>query len=150
MRDHRGELLNSQPDGKAIPLIDEPRAGVEGRVEPGSDRIPPSPGLQPAGGRLRPQGLGQGAFGALHLSGGQLQRFLIARALLLDIRLLVADEIISMLDASTRIDVLNLLGDLRERGLSILFITHDLSLGYYISDRSIVLYRGRVVEMGAA
>ncbi len=82
------------------------------------------------------------------LSGGQLQRFLIARALLLDIRLLVADEIISMLDASTRVDVLNLLGDLRERGLSILFITHDLSLGHYISDRAIVLYRGRIVEMG--
>ncbi len=82
------------------------------------------------------------------LSGGQLQRFLIARALLLNIRLLVADEIISMLDASTRIDVLNLLADLRDRGLSILFITHDLSLGYYISDRSIVLYKGRIVEMG--
>ncbi len=83
------------------------------------------------------------------LSGGQLQRFLIARALLLDIRFLVADEIISMLDASTRIDVLNLLADLKEQGLSILFITHDLSLGYYVSDRSVILYRGRVVEMGA-
>ncbi len=82
------------------------------------------------------------------LSGGQLQRFLIARALLLDIRLLVADEIISMLDASTRVDVLNLLADLRERGLSILFITHDLSLGHYISDRSIVLYKGHIVELG--
>jgi peptide/nickel transport system ATP-binding protein len=83
------------------------------------------------------------------LSGGQLQRFLIARALLLDIQFLVADEIISMLDASTRIDVLNLLADLKEsRGLSILFITHDLSLGYYISDRALILYRGRVVEMG--
>ena len=69
------------------------------------------------------------------LSGGQLQRLLIARALLLDIELLVADEIISMLDASTRIDVLNLLGDLKARGLGILFITHDLSLGNYISDR---------------
>ncbi|RME37902.1 MAG: ABC transporter ATP-binding protein, partial [Thermoflexia bacterium] len=54
------------------------------------------------------------------LSGGQLQRFLVARALLLDIRLLVADEIISMLDASTRVDVLNLLADLRSQGLSIL------------------------------
>ncbi len=83
------------------------------------------------------------------LSGGQLQRFLIARALLLDARFLVADEIISMLDASTRIDVLNLLADLKTRGLSILFITHDLSLGYYISDRTVILYRGCVVEMGA-
>jgi peptide/nickel transport system ATP-binding protein len=83
------------------------------------------------------------------LSGGQLQRFLIARALLLDIRFLVADEIISMLDASTRIDVLNLVADLKSRGLSILFITHDLSLGYYISERAVILYRGCVVEMGA-
>jgi peptide/nickel transport system ATP-binding protein len=83
------------------------------------------------------------------LSGGQLQRMLIARALLLDIRLLVADEIISMLDASTRIDVLNLLGDLKARGLGILFITHDLSLGNYISDKTMILRRGVVVEMGA-
>jgi peptide/nickel transport system ATP-binding protein len=83
------------------------------------------------------------------LSGGQLQRFLIARALLLDIHFLVADEIISMLDASTRVDVLNLLADLKLRGLSILFITHDLSLGYYISDRAVILYRGSVVEMGS-
>jgi peptide/nickel transport system ATP-binding protein len=82
------------------------------------------------------------------LSGGQLQRFLIARALLLDIRFLVADEIISMLDASTRIDVLNLLADLKSRGLSILFITHDLSLAHYITERAVILYRGCVVEMG--
>jgi ABC-type oligopeptide transport system ATPase subunit len=83
------------------------------------------------------------------LSGGQLQRMLIARALLLDIRLLVADEIISMLDASTRIDVLNLLGDLKSRGLGVLFITHDLSLGNYISDRTMILRRGSVEELGA-
>jgi peptide/nickel transport system ATP-binding protein len=82
------------------------------------------------------------------LSGGQLQRFLIARALLLDTRFLVADEIISMLDASTRIDVLNLLADLKCHGLSVLFITHDLSLGYYISERAVILYCGCVVEMG--
>ena len=82
------------------------------------------------------------------LSGGQLQRLFIARALSLDVRMLVADEIISMLDASTRIDVLNLLGSLKERGLGVLFITHDLSLGNYISDRTLILYRGRVVEMG--
>lgn len=82
------------------------------------------------------------------LSGGQLQRMLIARALLLDIRLLVADEIISMLDASTRIDVLNLLGELKSRGLGILFITHDLSLGNYISDETVILRRGEIVERG--
>jgi peptide/nickel transport system ATP-binding protein len=83
------------------------------------------------------------------LSGGQLQRLLIARTLILDIRLLVADEIISMLDASTRIDVLNLLAELKERGLGILFITHDLSLGNYISDRTMILRKGRVVELGS-
>ncbi|QRN80544.1 MAG: ABC transporter ATP-binding protein, partial [Nocardiopsis sp. BM-2018] len=82
------------------------------------------------------------------LSGGQLQRLLIARALLLDIRLLVADEIISMLDASTRIDVLNLLGDLKERGLGIIFVTHDLSLGNYVSDKSVILRKGAIAEMG--
>jgi ABC-type oligopeptide transport system ATPase subunit len=83
------------------------------------------------------------------LSGGQLQRLLIARALLLDIQILVADEIISMLDASTRIDVLNLLGDLKERGLGIIFITHDLALGNYISEKTVILRRGAIVEMGA-
>jgi peptide/nickel transport system ATP-binding protein len=82
------------------------------------------------------------------LSGGQLQRILVARALLLEIKYLVADEIISMLDASTRIDVLNLLGDLKQRGLGILFVTHDLSLGNYISDRTVILRHGVVVELG--
>jgi oligopeptide/dipeptide ABC transporter ATP-binding protein len=82
------------------------------------------------------------------LSGGQLQRLLVARALLLDLKILVADEIISMLDASTRIDVLNLLGELKGRGLGILFITHDLSLGNYISEKTVILRRGVVVEMG--
>ncbi|SET98053.1 peptide/nickel transport system ATP-binding protein [Nonomuraea wenchangensis] len=82
------------------------------------------------------------------LSGGQLQRLLIARALLLEIRLLVADEITSMLDASTRIDVLNLLAELKTRGLGVLYITHDLSLGNYLAERTIVLREGAVVEMG--
>jgi ABC-type oligopeptide transport system ATPase subunit len=82
------------------------------------------------------------------LSGGQLQRLLIARALLLDIKYLVADEIISMLDASTRIDVLNLLGELKARGLGVLFITHDLSLGHYISDTTMILRKGVLVERG--
>jgi ABC-type oligopeptide transport system ATPase subunit len=83
------------------------------------------------------------------LSGGQQQRLLIARALLLDVKVLVADEIISMLDASTRVDVLNLLVKLKRQGLAILFITHDLSLGNYVSDRTIILRHGAIVEMGA-
>ena len=83
------------------------------------------------------------------LSGGQQQRLLIARALLLDVKVLVADEIISMLDASTRVDVLNLLVTLKKAGLAILFITHDLSLGNYVSDRTIILRHGAIVEMGS-
>src|SRR5208282_5756561 len=82
------------------------------------------------------------------LSGGQQQRLLIARALLLDVKVLIADEIISMLDASTRVDVLNLLVKLKRQGLAILFITHDLSLGNYVSDRTIILRHGAIVEMG--
>ncbi|GAA3151963.1 ABC transporter ATP-binding protein [Planomonospora alba] len=82
------------------------------------------------------------------LSGGQLQRLLIARALLLELKLLVADEITSMLDASTRIDVLNLLAELKERGLGVLYVTHDLSLGTYLAERTVVLRHGTVVEMG--
>lgn len=82
------------------------------------------------------------------LSGGQLQRFLIARALLLQVKFLVADEITSMLDASTRMDVLNLLVEFKQQGLAVLFITHDLSLGYYLSDRVVILYRGVMVETG--
>lgn len=82
-------------------------------------------------------------------SGGQLQRILIARALMLDCKVLVADEIISMLDASIRIDVLNLLADLsKQRDLSVMFITHDLSLGYYISKKVVILYKGCLVEYG--
>jgi len=83
------------------------------------------------------------------LSGGQLQRLLIARALLMDVDVLIADELISMLDASTRIGILNLLVELcKETGMSVIFITHDLNLGYYISDESLIMYKGRLVERG--
>ncbi|AFK22157.1 dipeptide ABC transporter ATP-binding protein [Pyrococcus sp. ST04] len=83
------------------------------------------------------------------LSGGQLQRVLIARALLVKPSLLIADEAVSMLDASTRIDILNLLGEFRDKyGTSVIFVTHDLALGYYISDKTIIMYRGTIVEWG--
>ena len=83
------------------------------------------------------------------LSGGQVQRVMIARALIVGPKLLIADEPTSMLDASLRVTVLNLLTELRQkRNMSIIFITHDLGQAYYISDRLIVMHRGQVVEHG--
>jgi peptide/nickel transport system ATP-binding protein len=85
------------------------------------------------------------------LSGGQLQRTAIARALIPDPRLLVADEPVSMVDASLRMSIVNLFGALRDRlGLSIIYITHDLATAYYISDRIIIMKKGEVVERGNA
>jgi peptide/nickel transport system ATP-binding protein len=83
------------------------------------------------------------------LSGGQLQRAMIARALIVEPEILVADESTSMLDASLRVTILNLLMDLRKRyGMTILFITHDIGQAYYVSDRVLVMYRGELVEQG--
>jgi peptide/nickel transport system ATP-binding protein len=83
------------------------------------------------------------------LSGGQRQRVAIARALAAEPDLILADEPTSMLDASIRIGVLNLLRDLKEqRGIAIVLITHDLGSARYLADRTVVLFRGRVVETG--
>jgi peptide/nickel transport system ATP-binding protein len=83
------------------------------------------------------------------LSGGEAQRVAIARALLLKPRLLIADEPVSMVDMSLRAGILNVLLRLKEDfGMSIVFVTHDLSVAYYLSDRIILLNRGRIVEMG--
>jgi len=82
-------------------------------------------------------------------SGGQLQRISIARALVTDPQLLIADEPVSMVDASLRMSIVNLFKQLRdELGVSILYITHDLATAYYVSDRIAIMFRGNIVEMG--
>jgi peptide/nickel transport system ATP-binding protein len=83
------------------------------------------------------------------LSGGQRQRVMIARALMMRPTLLVADEPTSMLDASLRVNILNVLKDLRdELGMTILFITHDIGQACYLADRVLVMENGSMVEQG--
>jgi oligopeptide/dipeptide ABC transporter ATP-binding protein len=85
------------------------------------------------------------------LSGGQRQRVSIAAALALEPHLIVAEEPLSMLDVSIRTEILQLMMDLRKkRGLTYLFITHDLSLAWILADRIAVMYLGQIVEQGSA
>jgi oligopeptide/dipeptide ABC transporter ATP-binding protein len=85
------------------------------------------------------------------LSGGQRQRVVIAGALVMDPEFVVADEPVSMLDVSIRTELLHLMLDLRrERNLTYLFITHDLSVAWVIADRIAVMYLGRIMETGPA
>ena len=84
-----------------------------------------------------------------HLSGGQRQRIMVARALLLRPKLIIADEPVSMIDASLRATVLDNLRQLNEEfGISLIYITHDLTTAYQISHNIIVLYSGSVAEAG--
>ncbi len=85
------------------------------------------------------------------LSGGLRQRVSIATALALGPKLIVADEPVSMVDASLRMAIVNLFRTLRDDlGVSIIYITHDLATAYYISDRIIIMQKGKVVESGDA
>ena len=83
------------------------------------------------------------------LSGGQRQRVAIARALMLNPRFMVADEPVSMLDASIRTEILNLLKDLREKyDFTFLYITHDIAQARYVGEKLMIMYLGKVVERG--
>lgn len=114
-----------------------PRAEWAGRIERAMELVRlPDPGQFLA---RRPH----------QLSGGQLQRVVMARALLLDPDFVVADEPVSMLDVSVRAGVLNVFREVRARlGLTAIYISHDLALVRYVCERTVVMYLGRVVEDG--
>jgi len=83
------------------------------------------------------------------LSGGQLQRVVLARALILEPTFIVADEPVSMLDVSVRAGILNVMREVRETmGLTAIYISHDLALVRYVAPRTIVMYLGKIVEDG--
>jgi len=85
------------------------------------------------------------------LSGGQMQRLMIARIFLLKPKILLADEITSMIDACSRATILDMLMQLRDEiGMTVIFITHDIGLAYYVSDSVYIMEHGRFVENGSA
>lgn len=85
------------------------------------------------------------------LSGGQMQRLMIARIFLLNPKILIADEPTSMIDACSRATILDELMKLRDDiGMTVIFITHDIGLAYYVSDNIYIMEHGKVVESGAA
>lgn len=84
------------------------------------------------------------------LSGGQLQRISIIRSMLLNPKLIIADEPVSMLDVSVRADIINILLNLtKKHGVSMIFISHDIATTCYISDKIAIMYLGKVVEIGS-
>jgi len=117
-------VINGVPQEERMPRIE--RAMEEVKLTPISDFVDKFPHM---------------------LSGGQLQRIVIARAMILQPKMIVADEPVSMLDASVRVEILKLLRGLQEEhNLSVMYITHDLSTVRYFSERIFVMYAGWLVE----
>lgn len=151
LKDYRARIgyVQQDPYGALPPFMDigrilaEPlkvhgvddRAERERRVDAALEEV-----------RLTPASAYKGKFPHM-LSGGQQQRVVIARALVLQPSMVVADEPVSMLDASVRVEILELLRRVREqRNLTLVFITHDLSTVRHFTDRTFVMYAGRIIE----
>ncbi|KAB8194489.1 ATP-binding cassette domain-containing protein [Nonomuraea phyllanthi] len=144
--------------GSGVQLVfQDPYSSLDPRMTVGSavaEAVPKGAGVDRAGEVARLLdlvGLEPGHAGRLprHLSGGQRQRVAIARALAARPRVVIADEITSALDVSVQGMVLNLVRELqRELGLTMLFISHNLAVVRYVSDRVAVMNRGRIVESG--
>jgi len=151
LRDYRGkvQMVFQDPMGSLNPRQTVYEAVAEGlRIQrrPGDEALRVTDALARAG--LRPPERFFGLY-PYELSGGQRQRVVIAGAMVLDPALLVADEPVSSLDASVRGEILKLMLELvREAGVTILVVTHDLGLAWNIADRIAVMYLGRFVEEG--
>jgi oligopeptide transport system ATP-binding protein len=150
LRKMRGkiQLVFQDPDASL-----DPRMTVGGSIEEAlivQGMSDPADRMARVGGLLEKVGL-EADFAERYpheFSGGQKQRIGIARALAMDPKLIIADEPVSALDVSVQAQILNLLMDIKDRdGLAYLFVSHDLSVVRYISDRVAVMYLGKIVEM---
>ena len=146
----RAQLVFQNPFDALNPRFTIERVLAEPLVNTGADAASHPARIEAALTRVRLPGLERfrGLF-PHQLSGGQLQRIVLARALVLEPRFLVADEPVSMLDVSVRAGVLNVMREVRETlGLAALYISHDLALVRYLCARTMVMYLGRIVEEG--
>lgn len=145
--------------GKLRAIFQDPYSSLNPRLTVGASLIEPltlarvsrAEALRSAGDLFTAVGLPAEAIDRYprQFSGGQRQRIAVARALITDPSLVICDEPVSALDLSTQAQVLNLLADLRaERGLSYLFIAHDIAVVTFLAQRVVVLYRGQVMEEG--
>ena len=146
----RAQLVFQNPFEALNPRFTIERALAEPLVNTGVDRAAHRERIERALGQVRLPPLERftGLY-AHQLSGGQLQRIVLARALVLEPDFIVADEPVSMLDVSVRAGVLNVMRDIREKlGLAALYISHDLALVRYVCSQTLVMYLGRIVEEG--
>ncbi|MBM3526071.1 MAG: ABC transporter ATP-binding protein, partial [Alphaproteobacteria bacterium] len=146
----RAQLVFQNPFDALNPRFTIARALAEPLVNAGIERGEHAARIARALERVRLPPLARFADAYPHqLSGGQLQRVVLARALVLDPEFLVADEPVSMLDVSVRAGVLNVLRDVRDKlGLAAVYISHDLALVRYVCARTLVMYLGIIVEDG--